>query len=98
SQLHRVTPLVFGGAWHCCRPGEPPATLNLAAGCRAVDRMDLGWARSSSGLGRRPFKPEIAGSKPARATILRSLGGCSTMAVRQPSKLLIGVRFPSPAP
>src|SRR5436853_5022884 len=26
------------------------------------------WARSSSGPGRRPFKPEIAGSKPARAT------------------------------
>jgi hypothetical protein len=24
--------------------------------------------------------------------------GCSTMAVRQPSKLLIRVRFPSPAP
>src|SRR3979411_1877893 len=89
--------LEVGGA------NPPPPTNHLqecAAGTERVGFRHNRWrlARSSSGLGRRPFKPEIRGSKPLRATNRSAKSGRSTMVVRQPSKLVTWVRFPSPAP
>ena len=61
---HRCRPTLragSGGAWALSGGG-------LSCRARAAVGAVRSGARSSRGLGRRPFKPEIAGSKPARAT------------------------------